>query len=91
MSKFLSLKAAFAVGALALAGALTPTSAALAEGAWCADQGGRYSYTNCGYYTYRQCLEAVRGVGGFCRPNTYVEHYVVDDENGRRIHRRVYR
>ncbi len=91
MLKFFSLKAALAVGALALVGAIAPTSQAKAEGAWCAEQGGRSGAVNCGFYTYRQCLAAVRGVGGFCRPNSYIETYVVDDEYGRRIHRRVYR
>jgi hypothetical protein len=85
------LKAAFAIGALALAAALAPTGQAQAEGAWCAEQGGRSGYTNCGYYTFRQCRAAISGVGGFCRPNTYIETYVVDDEYGRRIHRRIYR
>ncbi len=61
---------------LALAGGLTASvSSASAEGAWCAEQGGRNSYTNCGYYTYEQCRAAVSGVGGFCRQNfAFVPH-----------------
>jgi hypothetical protein len=39
------------------------------EGAWCAYGGGRNDYENCGYYTLRQCLAAISGVGGACRPN----------------------
>jgi hypothetical protein len=55
---------------LALAGGLAAgVSPASAQGAWCAEQGGRNSYTNCGYYTYEQCRAVVSGVGGFCRQN----------------------
>ncbi|HEX2083044.1 MAG TPA: DUF3551 domain-containing protein [Xanthomonadaceae bacterium] len=42
---------------------------ASAQGAWCAYQGGRNAYENCGYYTLEQCRAAVSGVGGDCRPN----------------------
>jgi hypothetical protein len=63
------LRGALVVGVLAAVGAMDAGSAANAEGAWCADQGGRSGYTNCGYYTFRQCLAAVSGVGGHCQPN----------------------
>jgi hypothetical protein len=39
---------------------------------WCAyysagdDTGG----TNCGFTTFQQCLDTVRGIGGFCDRNT---------------------
>ena len=39
------------------------------QGAWCAYAGGRDDYENSGYYTLQQCLAAVSGVGGACRPN----------------------
>ena len=34
---------------------------------WCA----RYGWTtsNCGFVTFQQCLDTIRGVGGFCEPN----------------------
>src|SRR5215467_14946276 len=40
---------------------------------WCAaysggDTGG--GGTNCGFTTFQQCLETVRGIGGFCEQNT---------------------
>ena len=37
--------------------------------AWCAyyDQ----STYNCGFHTYQQCLDTIRGTGGWCRPNSY--------------------
>lgn len=76
----LRLKSALAIGALALSAALMPTGQAQAgEGKWCAESGGRSAYTNCGYYTFNQCLAAVSGVGGSCRLNPrYFASY--DDE-----------
>ena len=44
-------------------------SQARANGAWCAEAGGRNSYSNCGYHTFAQCLAAISGVGGLCSPN----------------------
>lgn len=63
------LNGMLALGVLALAASLAPTGQARAEGRWCAESGGRSAYTNCGYYTFQQCLAAVNGVGGSCRPN----------------------
>ena len=39
---------------------------------WCAyysggDDGGG---TNCGFTTFQQCMDTVRGIGGFCDRNT---------------------
>jgi hypothetical protein len=61
--RILAATAAFA----ALSGA--PDAARAQDAAYCAYAGGRGSYENCGYYTLRQCMEAVSGVGGACRPN----------------------
>ncbi len=80
----INLKAALALGALAFAALLAPTSQALAEGKWCAEAGGRSSYSNCGYYTFRQCLASVSGVGGTCRPNP--RYYVGYDEYRPRVY-----
>lgn len=65
----IKFKSLLAFGALALAASLAPGGEARAEGRWCAESGGRSAYTNCGYYTFQQCLAAVSGVGGSCRPN----------------------
>jgi len=53
--------AATALAALAL------TSAAASAGTWCSYyyQGG----TNCGFYSYAQCMANVTGIGGYCSPN----------------------
>ncbi len=39
---------------------------------WCAEYGGgdMGGATNCGFTTYEQCMETLRGMGGFCNPNT---------------------
>ena len=88
-------RAALYAGVFALAlvaGGAVGTSTAQAEGAWCADQGGRNGYTNCGYYTYQQCRAAVSGVGGFCRQNTTVDlNYGYYDERPQHRSRSYYR
>lgn len=94
MSGLSSLRSALAIAGVALAGAFASPAAALAdgEGAWCAEQGGQHNpYRNCGYHTFRQCQAAISGVGGSCSPNPRVITYAVEDEDGVRIHRRVYR
>ena len=37
---------------------------------WCAQYGGRGGGgTNCGFYSFAQCMAAVSGNGGFCSRN----------------------
>jgi hypothetical protein len=59
---------ALALTALATLAALPLTTvAARADGPWCA-----YYYkggTNCGFYSYGQCQDAISGVGGTCSRN----------------------
>lgn len=75
-----------------LAGGAAGTSTAQAEGAWCAEKGGRSGYTNCGYYTYQQCRAAVSGVGGFCRQNAMIDqNYGYYDDRPQRRSRSYYR
>ena len=62
------LNLALGVGTLMLVQAGS-VSQARADGAWCAEAGGRNSYSNCGYHTFAQCLAAISGVGGNCSPN----------------------
>jgi hypothetical protein len=39
---------------------------------WCAQYTGeRGASTNCGFSTWEQCMDTVRGVGGFCRENGF--------------------
>jgi hypothetical protein len=52
-----------AVAMLFLMIATTPS--AQAEGSWCANYSGNGG-TNCGFYSFQQCMAAVSGAGGFC-------------------------
>jgi hypothetical protein len=43
---------------------------------WCAEYsggggGGGGGGTNCGFYSFEQCLATVRGIGGFCVRNPF--------------------
>ena len=62
----------FALGALALVMAALPQPAAAIEYPWCASYGGRGgSVRNCGFVSYAQCMQTIRGMGGFCEPNLF--------------------
>jgi hypothetical protein len=37
---------------------------------WCSYYMGPAGGANCGFSTFQQCLDNVRGIGGFCEPNT---------------------
>lgn len=37
---------------------------------WCAVY-SRYGGTNCGFFTWQQCMATVSGIGGFCEPNQF--------------------
>jgi hypothetical protein len=56
-----------AVAAIALATLSLAGTAARADGPWCAydTRGG----TNCGFYSYPQCLAYITGIGGYCAEN----------------------
>jgi hypothetical protein len=41
---------------------------------WCADGNYKGGATNCGFVTFQQCLDAVRGSGGSCGPNPMYQH-----------------
>jgi hypothetical protein len=60
--------------ALAIAAATALGTPAQAQNyPWCAQYGrGTGGAMNCGFSTYRQCMEDVSGIGGFCmQNNTY--------------------
>lgn len=41
---------------------------------WCAVYNGRDNgATNCGFVTYKQCIDTVRGIGGWCEPNPFYD------------------
>ena len=69
------------IGALALLFLLGTGSSAHADGPWCTFYDA--STYNCGFYSFEQCYETVRGVGGSCRPNFFKSN-VVAQPTGRR-------
>lgn len=64
--------ALIAVVAIAAMTALTGPAAAI-EYPWCAQYGGDDGDggRNCGFVSREQCMETVRGMGGFCEPNSF--------------------
>jgi hypothetical protein len=56
-------------GALIAAAAFAPPAQAQ-NYPWCAYYDTAPSATNCGFVNFQQCMEDVRGIGGFCEPNT---------------------
>jgi hypothetical protein len=70
MTRFNS--ALFAIVAIAAMAALARPAAAI-EYPWCAQYGGTDGDggRNCGFVSYEQCMETVRGMGGFCERNLF--------------------
>jgi len=69
------------IGGLALLVLVGAGSSAHADGPWCAFYDA--STYNCGFYSFEQCYETVRGVGGSCRPN-FFKGNIVTQPAGRR-------
>jgi hypothetical protein len=62
----------FGLAALAALDVFTPSASQAESYPWCAQYsgmggGGR----NCGFVTYEQCMETIRGMGGFCEQNLF--------------------
>jgi Protein of unknown function (DUF3551) len=70
MTRFNS--ALLAIVAIAAMAALARPAAAI-EYPWCAQYGGTDGDggRNCGFVSYEQCMETVRGMGGFCERNLF--------------------
>jgi hypothetical protein len=70
-------KSSFAILILAFVALAAPMLAApsAAEAApywpWCSRYATRASVESCAFATYDQCMETVRGIGGFCYTNPY--------------------
>ena len=57
--------------AIAVMSAFAPPAQAAIEYPWCAklsEEGGGGA-RNCGFESYEQCMETVRGIGGYCELN----------------------
>jgi hypothetical protein len=61
----------FVLGLLVAAIAIAPRAQAQSNYPWCSIYGSGFSGTNCGFTTFEQCLENVRGIGGFCQQNDW--------------------
>ena len=86
------MKTAMRVGALVAATCLVlilgaPDAEARNGHPYCAvSRGFEITYENCSFASFAACLEEIRGLGGFCRPNaSYVAPAAVPD--GRRPRR----
>ena len=60
-----------AMGAIAILSLMLAMTPARAEGSWCAQYSSGSGGTNCGFYSFDQCMAAVSGNGGFCRQNGF--------------------
>ena len=62
----------FALSALAALVLFAPTAGQAEPYKWCAVYGGSAGgASNCGFVSYEQCMETLRGMGGFCERNLF--------------------
>jgi hypothetical protein len=56
---------------------------------WCAQYGGggQGGGTNCGFYSFQQCMAALWGNGGFCTQNQFENPYRTERDVRRRYRR----
>jgi Protein of unknown function (DUF3551) len=77
--------ALLATAALALA---TPASASI-EYPWCAQYSDGWNGpggTNCGFETWKQCMDTIRGTGGICYENSRYDSRI--EQPAKRHHKR---
>jgi hypothetical protein len=77
------MKLSLVVLGMLVGSAAMATRAEATDYPWCAYY--RVGGTNCGFSTFQQCLDTVRGIGGDCRRNT---QYPTSGDNSRRTRRR---
>lgn len=73
--RLLALNMAAALGAVIGATVLDAWTPATADrrppAPWCAFLGTLVGASDCGYYTFEQCMATARGLGGYCTPNPW--------------------
>ena len=76
------------IGIAAIASLPTLGTAAHAgiEYPWCAQEGGgeEGGGRNCGFVSYEQCMETIRGMGGSCEPNLFYPGSASDTSQSKR-------
>ncbi len=77
----------FVLALLFTAVALAPRAQAQSNYPWCAYYGSGFSGTNCGFTSFEQCLENVRGIGGFCQKNDWYRPSAAAQPSGARKRR----
>jgi hypothetical protein len=77
----------FVLAILLAAVALAPRAQAQSNYPWCAYYGSGFSGTNCGFTSFEQCLENVRGIGGFCQKNDWYRPSAAAQPSGTRKRR----
>ena len=81
--------------AITLAALSLSTIGARADGTWCAHYGTQGGATNCGFYSFQQCMATISGNGGFCQTNPFSAYGAAGSAYGsarepRRRYRRDY-
>jgi hypothetical protein len=76
--------AAFIVAAAFAPGGTRPSFAEVYR-PWCVQYfGGLSGGTNCGFYSYEQCMETARGNGAYCYQNPWYSQYGSGQATGER-------
>jgi len=65
------LPALATLAAFAAATLFTPSTSRADPYKYCSVTSSLGGTTNCGFRTYEQCMQTVRGMGGFCQPNQF--------------------
>ena len=74
--------------ALAASILFTPLAAQAEPYKWCAQYTGRGGGDrNCGFVSWEQCMETVRGMGGFCERNAFYDGPADQPAGHKRKHR----
>ncbi len=61
-----------ALAAMMVMAVLAPSPGRAVEYPWCAVFGGdMQGASNCGFVSFEQCLQYIRGIGGFCERNQF--------------------
>jgi hypothetical protein len=78
----------FVLGLLLATIAIPPRAQAQSNYPWCSIYGGGFDgAVNCGFVSFEQCMENVRGIGGFCQQNNWYHPTAAAPQYSGRMHR----